>query len=122
MTATRTRRLEFEAARHRVVEGLRPGEPVGSSTRRAVVTIAAAALFALTFAARLAINDPAALLANFYVVPIALLAIEFGTRAGVLGRGAGAGPRVRVERDPDRARQRARLLARAVRRCSSPAP
>ena len=41
-------------------------------------------LFAVAFASRLAINDPNALLANFYIVPIAVLAIEFGTRAGLL--------------------------------------
>ena len=52
-----------------------------SDTRRLAVLAVAAALFAATFAARLAIKDPDALIANFYVVPIALLAIEFGTRA-----------------------------------------
>ena len=41
-------------------------------------------LFAVAFAARLAVNDPDALLANFYIVPIAVLAIEFGTRAGLI--------------------------------------
>ena len=41
-------------------------------------------LFAATFAARLAIDDPDALLANFYIIPIAVLAIEFGTRAGLV--------------------------------------
>ena len=43
----------------------------------------AALLFAATFAARLAIDDPDALLANFYIVPIAVLAIEFGVGAGL---------------------------------------
>ena len=41
-------------------------------------------LFAIAFSARLAVNDPDALLANFYIVPIAVLAIEFGTRAGLI--------------------------------------
>jgi signal transduction histidine kinase len=31
------------------------------------------------------VNDPDALLANFYVVPIAVLAIEFGVRGGLIG-------------------------------------
>jgi signal transduction histidine kinase len=30
------------------------------------------------------VNDPNALLANFYILPIAVLAIEFGTRAGLI--------------------------------------
>jgi signal transduction histidine kinase len=69
-----------------VLESLRSGVVERPShTRRGVVLAAAAALFAVTFAARLAIKDPDALIANFYVVPIALLAIEFGARAGVLG-------------------------------------
>ncbi len=67
----------LESIRSGVVE--RP-----SPTRQGLVLAAAAALFAVTFAARLAIKDPDALIANFYVVPIALLAIEFGARAGVL--------------------------------------
>ena len=42
-------------------------------------------LFAGAFAARLAVHDPSALLANFYTVPIAVLAIEFGLRGGLAG-------------------------------------
>ena len=84
-TVARAQKLAFEAAESRVLESLR-SSPVErpSHTRRLVVLAVATALFALTFAARLAINDPDALIANFYVVPIALLAIEFGTRGGVL--------------------------------------
>jgi signal transduction histidine kinase len=41
-------------------------------------------LYAIAFAARLAIHDPNALLANFYIVPITVLAIEFGTSVGLL--------------------------------------
>ena len=37
----------------------------------------------MAFAARLAVQDPNALIANFYTVPIALVAIEFGFRAGL---------------------------------------
>ena len=44
----------------------------------------AVVLFVAAFGARLAVNDPNALLANFYIVPIAVLAIEFGMRAGLI--------------------------------------
>ncbi len=83
-TSAKARQLELEAAERRVVEQLKPAASVPSSTRRVVVLAAAAVLFALTFAARVVIPDPGALLANFYVVPIALVAIEFGTRAGLV--------------------------------------
>jgi signal transduction histidine kinase len=83
--SARARQIAFEAAQRRVLDSLRTPAAEGPSQARQLVVLAAAAvLFALTFAARLAINDPDALIANFYVVPIALLAIEFGTRAGVL--------------------------------------
>jgi signal transduction histidine kinase len=81
----RARQLAFEAAERRVLENLRGGAEARSSARRLAVLAGAAALFAATFAARLAITDPDALIANFYVIPIAVLAIEFGARAGVLG-------------------------------------
>lgn len=51
--------------------------------RRVVVLTVAAVLFGLAFSARMMIHDPNALLANFYIVPAALLAIEFGTSAGI---------------------------------------
>lgn len=81
----RARALAVEGAERRVLESLRAGaaQP-SSSARRGAVLLVSALLFAVTFAARLAVKDPSALIANFYVVPIALLAIEFGTRAGVL--------------------------------------
>ena len=82
---SRARRIEIEAAQRRVVERLKAtGPPPPSSGRRAAIIAAAVALFAVAFASRLAINDPDALLANFYIVPIALLAIEFGIRAGLI--------------------------------------
>jgi len=83
--ATRAKQIELEAAQRRVVERLKATAPKPSSTRRrgAIVAIAAL-LFAVTFAARLAIDDPDALLANFYIVPIAVLAIEFGARSGLV--------------------------------------
>jgi signal transduction histidine kinase len=83
-TTNRARKLELEAAERRVVAQLNVTVPARSFAWRAALIGVAAALFALTFAARLVVNDPDALLANFYVVPIALLAVEFGTRAGVL--------------------------------------
>jgi signal transduction histidine kinase len=81
---TRARQIELEAAQRRVIERLKAtAPPPPSSTRRAAMLAAATVLFALAFAARLAIDDPDALLANFYIIPIALLAIEFGIRAGL---------------------------------------
>ncbi len=83
--ATRARQIELEAAQRRVVERLKATAPRRRSpARRAAIVALAAVLFAIAFASRLAINDPNALLANFYIVPIAVLAIEFGTRAGLL--------------------------------------
>jgi signal transduction histidine kinase len=91
-TITRAQQLAFEAAESRVLESLKINTAERPSrTRRLVVLAVAAALFALTFAARLAIDDPDALIANFYVVPIALLAIEFGTRGGVIAAAVALG-------------------------------
>ena len=83
--ATRAKQIELEAAQRRVVERLKATSPQRRSpARRAAIVAIAALLFAVAFAARLAVNDPDALLANFYIVPIAVLAIEFGTRAGLI--------------------------------------
>ena len=90
-TTARAGQLAFEAAERRVLESLRGPESASSSTRRVTALSAAALLYACTFAARLAINDPDALIANFYVLPVAVLAIEFGPRAGVLGAAFGVG-------------------------------
>jgi signal transduction histidine kinase len=85
MSATaRARRFEVEAAERRVVEQLKASESTVSPTRRAVVVAVAVLLFAGTFAARVVIPDPGALLANFYVVPTVVLAIEFGVRGGLV--------------------------------------
>jgi signal transduction histidine kinase len=84
-TTARARQLELEAAEHRVVERLKPRASARSTSRRVIVVAAAALLFGAAFSARIVINDPDALLANFYVIPIALLAIEFGVRGGVIG-------------------------------------
>ena len=78
--------LEREAAERRarmVVADMLP--PAGRAKRQRVVLGVAAVLFAGAFAARLAVHDPSALLANFYTVPIAVLAIEFGLRGGLAG-------------------------------------
>lgn len=85
----RVQQLAFEAAERRVLENLRGSAGSSSSTRRATVLITAAVLFGCTFAARLAIHDPDALVANFYAIPVAVLAIEFGPRAGALGAALG---------------------------------
>lgn len=50
---------------------------------RWAVLAAALALFMGGFALRLSVDDPGALIANFYTVPIAMLAIFFGMRAGL---------------------------------------
>ncbi len=84
-----THQLEFEAAQRRLIEHLREDESRASSARRVAVLATAALLFSATFFARLAVHDPGALLENFYVVPIALLAIEFGTLAGILAAATG---------------------------------
>lgn len=88
-TTARARQLELEAAERRVVERLKPATATRSASRRAVVLGVAALMFAVTFSARVAINDPDALLANFYVIPIALLAIEFGVRGGLMAAALG---------------------------------
>ncbi|HEY1520300.1 MAG TPA: GAF domain-containing protein [Solirubrobacteraceae bacterium] len=83
--ASRAKQIELEAAQRRVVERLRAtASPRASPRRRLAILSVAVVLFAIAFGARLAVNDPDALLANFYIVPIAVLAIEFGTRAGLI--------------------------------------
>jgi signal transduction histidine kinase len=83
-TSARARQLELEAAERRVAEHLKTTPPATSVSRRALILSAAALLFAGIFVTRLAVHDPGALLANFYVVPIALVAIELGFVAGLL--------------------------------------
>ena len=68
-TTARARQLELEAAEHRVVERLKPRTSARSTSRRVIVVVAAGLLFAAAFATRVIVNDPDALLANFYVVP-----------------------------------------------------
>ena len=82
--SSKLRSLEVAGAERRVRHALEelPAKP--EAGRRIVVVGGAALLFAIAFAFRLAIDDPGALLANFYAVPIALLAAEFGLRAGLV--------------------------------------
>ena len=77
------RALQLEGAERRVRHDLSQTGPEPARRRTPVVVLAASALFAAIFALRLAINDPSALVANFYAVPIALVAAELGLRAGM---------------------------------------
>ena len=81
---SKLRDLELAGAELRVRYELEdePSEPY-RHRRRLIVLVVAAVIFALTFAARLWVNDPGALLANFYAIPIALVAAELGLRAGL---------------------------------------
>ncbi len=90
-SGSRARRLQVEAAERRVVEQLRMSDTGPSPTRRAVIVLVAVVLFAGSFAVRLAVDDPDALLANLYVVPTVVLAVEFGTWGGVVGTGVSVG-------------------------------
>jgi signal transduction histidine kinase len=84
--AARARQIELEAAQRRVIERLRASAPPPASAAKRVAIVAIATLlFAAAFTARIVINDPDALLANFYIIPVAVLAIEFGTRGGLIG-------------------------------------
>jgi len=91
ISTAKARELEIEAAERRVAEHLRTTGAVAPSRRRTAVLAVAALLFAGIFAARLAVPDPTALLANFYVVPIAMVAFELGATAGLLAAVAGIG-------------------------------
>ena len=90
MTSAALRRLELEGARRRVRRELESAATAGDTVRRQRVVVAVSAvLVALTFAARLAVDDPGALIANFYAIPVTLLAIEFGVRGGIAGSAVG---------------------------------
>jgi hypothetical protein len=87
--ASKLHSLEVAGAERRVHHALGDEPSAPDPRRRARIVALAVALFAVVFAARLAIDDPDALIANFYAVPIALLAAELGLRAG-LGAAAAA--------------------------------
>ncbi|HJS95735.1 MAG TPA: hypothetical protein VJ741_15840, partial [Solirubrobacteraceae bacterium] len=84
--AARARQIELEAAQRRVIERLRATAPQPpSASKRAAVVGIAIVMFAAAFTARVVIYDPDALLANFYIIPVAVLAIEFGIAGGLIG-------------------------------------
>ena len=81
-----TRRLESLAiagAERRVRSDLAASAETASRLPGWAVLVAALALFMGGFALRLSVDDPGALIANFYTVPIAMLAMVFGVRAGL---------------------------------------
>jgi signal transduction histidine kinase len=84
------RNLQLEGAERRVRHTLERVD-VPARPRRPVVVLVAALLFLAIFALRLAVHDPGALVANFYAVPIALVAAELGLRAGLAAAAVAVG-------------------------------
>lgn len=80
---TRVQSLALEGAQRRVRLDLASSEDGRRKLPPWAVVATALALFAGGFALRLVVHDPGALIANFYTVPIALLAMVFGLRAGL---------------------------------------
>ena len=85
------RTLELEGAERRVRHDLAQPREERRAGREPLVLLAAALLFAAIFTARLLVHDPGALVANFYAVPIALVAAELGLRAGLAAAGVAVG-------------------------------
>jgi signal transduction histidine kinase len=85
------RNLEIQGAERRVRHDLSGTVEKPGRGRAGAVLGAAAVLFLAIFAFRLAIDDPSALVANFYAVPIALVAAELGLRAGFAAAGVAIG-------------------------------
>ena len=77
------RALQLEGAERRVRHELDWVERAEPRPRRLATLIGAGVLFAVVFVLRLVIHDPGTLVANFYVVPIALVAAALGVRAGL---------------------------------------
>ena len=82
---SRLESLALEAAERRVRSDLAASAGEPGRIPPWTVIAAALALFVGGFALRLAVDDPGALIANFYTVPIAMLAIFFGIRGGLAG-------------------------------------
>ena len=82
-------RLAISDAERRVRADL--GRPVEQRPERVLILAVAGALYVGIFALRLLVDDPPALIANFYTVPTALLAVAYGVRAGVLGAAVSTG-------------------------------
>jgi signal transduction histidine kinase len=90
MSPQRESRLEtlaVAAAERRVRRDLSDTSRSAARLPPWAVPLAALALFMGGFALRLSIEDPGALIANFYTVPIALLAIFYGLRVGLAAAG-----------------------------------
>ena len=85
------RALEIEGAERRVRHDLDWMAKEESRNRHRAVVAVAALLFAAIFVLRVAIDDPNALVANFFAVPIALVAGTFGLRAGLAAAGVAVG-------------------------------
>jgi signal transduction histidine kinase len=80
---SRLETLALEGAQRRVRQDLATFTAPTSRARPWVVALAFA-LFMGGFALRLSVDDPGALIANTYTVPIALLAMVYGLRAGLV--------------------------------------
>jgi signal transduction histidine kinase len=85
------RTLQIEGAERRVRHDLEPVEEGSARVGPQVMVVVAALLFAAIFAMRLVVHDPGALVANFYAVPIALVAAELGLRAGLVAAAVAVG-------------------------------
>jgi signal transduction histidine kinase len=81
--SARLETLRLEGAIRRVRQDIAVGADAGPQFPRSAVLVVALALFVGGFALRLSLEDPGALVANFYTVPIALIAVVFGLRAGL---------------------------------------
>ena len=82
--ASRLETLALEGAERRVRQDLATSAAPASRIRPWAVVALALALFTAGFVLRLSVDDPGALIANTYTVPIALLAMVYGVRAGLV--------------------------------------
>jgi signal transduction histidine kinase len=80
---SRLETLALEGAERRVRKDLATSAEPASRIRPWAIVALALALFMGGFALRLSVDDPGALIANTYTVPIALLAMVYGVRAGL---------------------------------------
>jgi signal transduction histidine kinase len=90
-SSEKLRSLELEGAERRVRHDLERIDDESSPPRPPVVIAVAALLFVAIFSLRLLIRDPSALVANFYAVPIALVAATLGLRAGLAAAAVAVG-------------------------------
>ena len=81
---SRLETLALEGAERRVRQDLATSTEPESRIRPWAVVVLAFALFVGGFVLRLSVDDPGALIANTYTVPIALLAMVYGVRAGLV--------------------------------------